>query len=237
MKHHLNKRVFWPAYLATLVYALALCGPVVQAQGIFVLPGGAEDIEGDSFLNVGGHADHFQVLASARAFPTLPSDGILLTAVSFRSETRPQIFLGGRVSFDNLQVTVASQASGGSPFYQPGADKVLAYSSSIVWDIPRPTTRPASFAIRIPFQTPFFYRPGLQLLIDISLPSPGPSDAFIADWASTSLVKTLGVDSLGHPVTLNGGPVLQLEFQPIPEPSAAILWFAGVLLLWRRACR
>lgn len=217
---------------------LLVCLPLATlGQGTFVIPPGFEKVEGDAFFDVGGSPQHFQVLAEPGAFPALAPGGVLLTAVSFRADTREIGFDGGQRSFKDLQIILSSEGITGGPrfFYEPGPDQTFVYSSSIAWDIPRPSTRPADFAIRIPFERPFLYRPGAQILLDFNIADNGAG--WIGDWTSSSVMTTLARDGTGNVFPFRMRPVLQFEFQAVPEPGPLVLLALGILLIAQRRAR
>src|SRR4051794_27700756 len=114
-----GKCVFRPAIfvvLLTIVLSRDLCA---QSTLKFVVPGGTENVEGNSQTSFGGNpqvaARHQQFITPA-AIPTLPDEGVMLTDVSFRLNVSPDPTGGGGVeNFDNVDVSLSSTTRPVSP--------------------------------------------------------------------------------------------------------------------------
>ncbi len=132
-----------------------------------------------------------------------------------------------------------------------GADATVVYNGVFDVDQTGCTTGPCPFNIFLPFSTNFWYDHNAgRLLIDLTISDPsggtqttsGALDEVSFSNSLTSVMATVD-GSPGNATTGTvslGGPILQLDFTPTPEPGSAwLLALGGPVAFWlrRRAVR
>jgi hypothetical protein len=239
-----NKGTRWVTHgLNFTLLALMTYTTLAQGTFSFVLPAGSETVEGNSSSRIPFDGNpqsptRSQQFFTPSAFPALPSEGVLLTDISFRLNVDPLPVVGQGVrNFQNIDVVLSTTTKSLSQIStidydgNHGPDRTVVFSGSMSFVIPAPTTTPAPFNIKITFQTPFLYRPSSGTLVTemdvlsstfadgmnldaIVLSSPG-SMLFLWDRANRS--------SMGLP--------LQFGYTSVPEPPAKLLLVGGMLLI------
>lgn len=225
----MKMRITVVSFLASALAALA--------QGIFVVPNGLGNVEGNSSSTALFGTSFFRVVQvfSASEFGLTPGSSGLVTSVSFRfdgstAQSFSGIWPGAAIG---LSTTLRSPDSL-SPVFNDnhGADGVNVYNSGAGFFISAVNTTafPRTFEVVIPFNTPFWYDPSKgNLAMDVITGSGG-----------TSLILD-GQDTFGDGVGRVFGPgggfngsvdsfgfATRFGMTVVPEPSSMLLFGLGI---------
>ncbi len=179
-----------------------------------------------------GERFHAHFLYHSDYFVESMPEGALITGIALRSD-KSSARIDGQAGL--------SLALSTSPVTPPfinrefskniGSDALTVFQGTVSWLDTGPTADAKPFSIRLAFQTPFYYNPRAgNLLLDFSSVF-GPFSYGMDAFANDRVVAVVGGTSttIG---TLGGrlGPVIELTYTPVPEPSTTMLCLAVLLL-------
>lgn len=219
-----------------LLGLILLCsqGVCTLGQSTFVVPDGSANVEGD-----GGTVIVFnsQFFIRPSGFPALPGQAVYLTGLSFRADVTPGGG-SGHVDFGRWDIALSTNPQTvPSNFLIPGEDRVVVHGGGASFDIPfTPRPGPAPFSMGVTFQTPFLYRLGSALLVELNSDTTG----VFADYSSGDGSCCFSVAGTPQNHGQFGGiPVMQFSYV-VPEASPErllLLGFGIILICGRRGGR
>ena len=200
-----------------------------------VFPPGAESEEqqGSGALFVGESLREMLLYTSAALMPLMPNGGYI-TEIAFRldGESSPPYAASGVI-----EVHMSTSQHDGMPPARRFSEAVgpspviVRERGSIDFVAPSNPPGPNPFDIRIPLDTRYFYDPAAgSLIIDIYT---GSLWAFRPDSGGGGGGITMGGGALEDRIDgYYAIPVIEILYQPIPEPGTLVLAFAGTLICW-----
>jgi len=165
-----------------------------------VVPTNNATVEGDvgnSYpFNIGASNMRYQQVYDASQFAAVPTDGAMITAISFRVDAGFPAFSG---TLPGIQINLSTtfKAPGGlDPTFanNVGADDTIVFSGPLNLSSAA-SGSPAAFDIIIPLTTPFFYDPAAllgNLLLDVRNTGGGSISQFDATSTNNSVSRLYG---------------------------------------------
>jgi hypothetical protein len=209
-----------------------------------VVPNGLGGVEGNTDngypFSIGG-AMRYQQIFGASGFSALPPGGGLITKIAFRTDgvygatfstTTPDVRISLSTSLavvDGLNQDLLANIGADNTVVWPRGPLALSGSGG---------SSPNPFDVVITLTTPFLYNPANgNLLMDIqnftgvftpqfdasNITGDGTSRIYNVSDANATMASPASTDSIGM--------VAQFTFQPVPEPSVAMLLLPAVLAL------
>lgn len=229
---------------AALALLLVLQSVTTRSQGTLtavVPPEDADKEDSAAILPFFGPGVRSQFLYNPEIIaPGMPLGG-LITEIAFRGEGP----FGNAINANLPDIEIHMSTSPSLAPFPPsqleknvGPDNTVVFPrSSIHWESTWSRVGPNPFSLRIPLSKPFPYNPAAgSLLIEFFIyrAATGRID-LDGIFAATAIRIDGGIgDPPGTIGQMNPAGVLQLTFQPVPEPSAFALGLIALLLLnWR----
>jgi hypothetical protein len=224
------------------LFAFAAAGNVAFGEVVkIVSPPTASGAEGNSSITPNRNQIRVQYLIPASEFAGLPATHRRIVGFNFRSDrtqTTPvnwtfpseQIWMS-TTSLNNLTTTFDANQ---------GADKTLVFNGAVTYPLlgSGPAAGPRNIADGLKLQSPFFYDPSMgNLLIeekrfDGNYPVPATLDVVSGSGIGGRLLLNDPGPNAPTGILLASFPVLQIEFDVVPEPSTfALAGFAFTSLI------
>ena len=217
------------------LFALASAG-MAWAQTQIVVPGGLENVEGNSSssdLFINGVAHMVQVY-SADEFDSISAPLLRIDGVAFRMESGTGTRLGSWNINIGLGSTQRSPDSLSPVFGENlGQDSIAVRTGQWGFLARNDDGNPRPFDVGIRFDTPFYYDPSKGNLA-LTIIAFGTRSPLILDAESTT---GDGVGRVFGPNALSGtidslGLVTRFDITPIPEPSSMAILGLGTITLF-----
>jgi hypothetical protein len=208
-----------------------------------VSPPTASGAEGDSSITPNRDQIRVQYLIPASEFAGLPATHRRIVGFNFRSDRTQTTPVNWTLPSEQIWMSTTSLNSLTTTFdANQGADKKLVFNGAVTYPLlgTGPAAGPRGIADGLKLQSPFIYDPSKgNLLIeekrfDGNYPVPATVD-IVSNISGRLLLNDPGPNAPTG-ILLDSFPVMQIEFDVVPEPSTAALASLTFLSLfsWRR---
>jgi hypothetical protein len=202
-----------------------------------VSPPTASGAEGDSSITPNRDQIRVQYLIPASEFAGLPATHRRIVGFNFRSDRTQTTPVDWTFPNEQIWMSTTSLNSLTTTFdANQGADKKLVFNGSVTYPLlgSGPAAGPRGIADGLKLQSPFFYDPSKgNLLIeekrfDGNYPVPATVD--IVSGISGRLLLNDPGPNAPTGILLDSVPVLQIEFDVVPEPSTLALMTLAIMV-------
>jgi hypothetical protein len=219
------------------VAIVAAMGTITSAAAIRVVsPSSATNSEGDSSVTPNTNSIRIQFLIPASDFAGLPASHRYIVGLNFRSDRSQTQSVNWTWPHEQMWMSTTPLNSLTTTFdANHGVDKTLVFDGAVSYPLlgSGPAAGPRDAAAGQRFQTPFLYDPSKgNLLIeqrDFDKKFPVPATLDVLAIPSGRLLINDPNPNAATGVLLPSFPVIQLEFDVVPEPSTFVLVGLAIL--------
>jgi hypothetical protein len=239
-------RTAWSTVGVVCLVVVAATGNVAFGAVVkIVSPPTASEAEGNSSITPNRDQIRVQYLIPASEFAGLPATHRRIVGFNFRSDRTQTTPVNWTFPNEQIWMSTTSLNSLTTTFdANQGADKTLVFNGPVTYPLlgTGPAAGPRGIADGLKLQSPFFYDPSKgNLLIeekrfDGNYPVPATVD-IVSNISGRLLLNDPGPNAPTG-ILLDSVPVLQIEFDVVPEPSTfALMTLAFIVSFGGRSKR